>query len=149
MSCGCCGQPERLCRCPKNKKAPGMPKRACIKECSDCDPCEPCESMVKICSFVVPTLDEGQTFRNSFIYNQEDDSVYYITDDGTPIRFGSSPMFIGAFDPTSRQIPRQTVYDFDNNIAFVFAPDGTFRTFALYDPSNNPVTTPGDGGPIQ
>lgn len=149
MSCGCCGQPERLCRCPKNKKAPEMPKRACIKECSDCDPCEPCESMVKICSFVVPTLDEGQAFRNSFIYNQEDDSVYYITDDGTPIRFGSSPMFIGAFDPTSRQIPRQTVYDFDNNIAFVFAPDGTFRTFALYDPSDNPVITPGDGGPIQ
>jgi hypothetical protein len=94
--------------------------------------------MVKICSFVVPNLEEGQTFRNSFIYNQEDDSVYYITDDNTPIRFGSSPMFIDAFDPTSKQIPRQTVYDFDNNVAYVYAPDGTYRTFSLQDPNNPP-----------
>lgn len=148
MSCGCCGQPEKLCRCPKNKKAPEMPKRACIKECSDCDPCQTCESMVKICSFVVPNLEEGQTFRNSFIYNQEDDSVYYITDDNTPIRFGSSPMFIDAFDPTTKQIPRQTVYDFDNNVAFVFAPDGTYRTFTLSDPNSTSVEISDEGGPI-
>lgn len=134
-NCNCCncGQPQRLCRCPLKKKE--GPERAYIKECTDCDPCRPCESMVKICSFVAPTLEEGQAFRNSFVYNQEDDSVYYIADDGTPTRFGSSPMFIDAFVPSSRTIPRQTVYDFANNIAYVYAPDGRYRTFPLTDPT--------------
>lgn len=138
MSCNCsgCGQPERLCRCPKGKGE--APKRAYIAECTDCDPCRPCESMVKICSFVTPTLTEGQRFRNSFVYNQEDDSVYYISDDGTPTRFGSSPMFIDNFNPDDKAVPRQTVYDFANNKAYVFNPEGEYRTFQLTDP-NAPV----------
>lgn len=135
MSCNCsgCGQPERLCRCPIGKGE--APRRAYIAECTDCDPCRPCKSMVKICSFVAPTLTEGQRFRNSFIYNQEDDSVYYISDDGTPTRFGSSPMFIDNFNPDDRAIPRQTVYDFANNKAYVFNPEGEYRTFLLTDPN--------------
>ena len=131
MSCNCngCGQPERLCRCPKGKGE--APKRAYIAECTDCDPCRPCESMVKICSFVTPTLTEGQKFRNSFVYNQEDDSVYYISDDGTPTRFGSSPMFINAFNPDDRKIPRQTVFDFANQKAYIYDPEGNYITVNL------------------
>lgn len=131
MSCNCngCGQPERLCRCPKGKGE--APKRAYIAECTDCDPCRPCESMVKICSFVTPTLTEGQRFRNSFVYNQEDDSVYYISDDGTPTRFGSSPMFINAFNPDDRKIPRQTVFDFANQKAYIYDPEGNYITVDL------------------
>lgn len=132
MSCNCngCGQPPKLCRCPKKNGTP----RAYIKECSDCDPCKPCESMVKICSFVVPTLTEGQVFRNSFVYNQEDDAVYYITDDGTPIRFGASPMFIDYFDPSSQTPNRQVVFDFENKKAYI------------YDPEGNYIEVPLDGG---
>lgn len=131
MSCNCngCGQPQRLCRCPKGKGE--APKRAYIAECTDCDPCRPCESMVKICSFVTPTLTEGQRFRNSFVYNQEDDSVYYISDDGTPTRFGSSPMFIDNFNPEDKAIPRQTVFDFANNKAYIFNPEGEYVTVDL------------------
>ena len=87
--------------------------------------------MVKICSFVVPSIEEGQRYHNSFVYSQEDDSVYYVTDDGTPIRFGASPMFIDDFQPSSRMIPRQTVYDFLNNKAYVFNAAGEYRTFDL------------------
>lgn len=129
MSCCNCGQPERLCRCPKGKGE--APKRAYIAECTDCDPCRPCKSMVKICSFVAPTLTEGQRFRNSFIYNQEDDSVYYIDDAGTPTRFGSSPMFIDNFNPDDRSIPRQIVFDFVNNRAYVYSPEGEYVTVDL------------------
>lgn len=129
MSCNC-GQPPKLCRCPSNK-----PQRAFIENCTDCDPCKPCESMVKICSFVVPNLDEGKAFRNSFIYNQDDDSVYYITDDTTPIRFGSSPMFIDYYQPESRTPERQVVYDFESNKAYVYGPDGSYRTFDLTNPN--------------
>lgn len=128
MSCCNCGQPKKLCRCPQKGEAP---QRAYIAECTDCDPCRPCESMVKICSFVAPTLTEGQRFRNSFIYNQEDDTVYYIDDSGTPTRFGSSPMFIDNFNPDDRKIPRQTVFDFVNNKAYVYNPEGDYVTIDL------------------
>ena len=143
MSCNCngCGQPQRLCRCPGKKDAP---KRAYIEACTDCDPCIPCESMVKICSFVVPNLEEGRVFHNSFVYNQEDDSVYYISDDGTPTRFGSTPMFIDDYDPYSRTIPRQTVYDFANNLGYVYNPTGDFRIFDLREP--NAEDNPDFGG---
>lgn len=139
MSCNCngCGQPQRLCRCPKGKGE--APKRAYIAECTDCDPCRPCESMVKICSFVTPTLTEGQRFRNSFVYNQEDDSVYYISDDGTPTRFGSSPMFIDNFNPEDKAIPRQTVFDFANNKAYIFNPEGEYVTVDLAGAKSEPV----------
>lgn len=130
MCCNQCQQPKALCRCP-TKKNSGCPKRACIKECTDCDPCIPCKSMVKICSFVAPTLEEASVFHNSFVYNQEDDCVYYISDDGTPTRFGASPMFIDDFNPTDRIIPRQMVFDFLNNKGYVFSPDGEVRSFNL------------------
>lgn len=132
MSCCNCGQPKKLCRCPKKStETPEAPQRAYIAECTDCDPCRPCESMVKICSFVTPTLTEGQRFRNSFVYNQEDDSVYYISDDGTPTRFGSSPMFIDNFNPEDKAIPRQTVFDFANQKAYIYDPEGNYITVNL------------------
>lgn len=92
--------------------------------------------MVKICTFVVETLEEGQVFHNSFIYNQEDDAVYYINDEGTPTRFGASPMFIDGFEPAAHRIPRQTVYDFSNNVAYVFNADGEYREFTLFNPND-------------
>lgn len=140
MSCCNCGQPKKLCRCPKKStETPEAPQRAYIAECTDCDPCRPCESMVKICSFVTPTLTEGQRFRNSFVYNQEDDSVYYISDDGTPTRFGSSPMFIDNFNPEDKAIPRQTVFDFANNKAYIFNPEGEYVTVDLAGAKSEPV----------
>lgn len=139
MSCCNCGQPKKLCRCPK--KSTETPERAYIAECTDCDPCRPCESMVKICSFVTPTLTEGQRFRNSFVYNQEDDSVYYIADDGTPTRFGSSPMFINAFNPDDRKIPRQTVFDFANQKAYIYDPEGNYITVDLLPSAKKYILT--------
>lgn len=138
--CGCgkevcvaCNQLAPKCRCSlrDGNKGCGKPHRAFIDGCSDCDPCQPRESMMKICSFVVPTLEEGRHFHDSFVYNQEDDSVYYIDDTGTEIAFGSHPMFIEDFRPEVRQIPRQIVFDFKNNKGHVFGPDGSHRSFNL------------------
>lgn len=146
MSCDCscqgCGQPVRLCRCPLKKKGHKCPERAYIKECTDCDPCRPCESMVKICSFTAPTLEEAQAFHNSFVYNQEDDSVYYIDDNGTPTRFGSAPMFIDNFVPTDRKIPRQTVFDFYNDKVYVYNPEGEYKEINLGSQAPTPVVQP-------
>lgn len=132
MSCNCSAQGAQPCRCGflKNKTAPS---RAYIDKCVDCDPCEPCESMVKICSFVANNLEEATTYHNSFVYNQEDDAVYYIDDSGTPIRFGSSPMFIDNFDPEERSIPRQLVVDKATGRLYAFAPDGSYMAFISTD----------------
>lgn len=131
--CAICNQAAPKCRCALRgvTHTCSKPRRAFIDTCTDCDPCETRESMMKICSFVVPTLEEGRYFRDSFVYNQEDDSVYYIDDTGTELAFGARPMFIEDFDPTERQIPRQVVYDFKNNKAHVFGPDGSHRSFNL------------------
>lgn len=148
MSCPCgngcggmcqgCGQLPAKCRCAlRPGPKPGChhkEPRAFVAPCSDCDPCCPRKSMVKICSFVVPTLEEGRVFRDSFIFNQEDDAVYYINDDGTELPFGARPMFIEGFDPTKRVIPRQTVFDFSKNKGYVYDATGAYKIFDLRDP---------------
>lgn len=105
--------------------------RACIKECNECDVCSPCRSNVHICSFVVPTLEEGRVFRDSFVFNQEDDSVYYIAADGAEVAFGTRPLFIDGFDPHTRSIPRQLVFDFTANKGYVYNPEGKAKAFDL------------------
>ena len=128
VNCGACPAGCDPCdTCSKKSKV----KRACLAQCNDCDPCMPQKSMVKICTFVAPTLDEARYFHNSFVFNQQDDCVYYISDDGTPTRFGSTPMFIDNFMPDATPIPRQTVYDFAANKAYVFNQEGEYRTFQL------------------
>lgn len=130
MSCNCSAQGAQPCRCGflKNKTAPS---RAYIDKCVDCDPCDPCESMVKICSFVAANMEDVVTRRNSFVYNQEDDAVYYVDDSGNPLRFGASPMFIDNFDPESVNIKRQIVIDTANKKLYTYAPDGTYILFDL------------------
>lgn len=123
VECGAC--PGGCDPCAQKKK------RARLEPCPDCDPCAPCESMVKICTFVAPNLDEARYFHNSFVFNQADDCVYYISDDGTPTRFGATPMFIDDFKPDANAIPRQTVYDFKNNIGYVYNHEGKWRSFEL------------------
>ena len=115
-------------------KAPASVPRAVINFCNDCDPCTPCQSNVKICAFVVPTLEEGRYFRNSFVFVQENDRVYYISDDRSEIPFGSSPRFVDDYDPTAAApTPKETViYDVKNKVAYVYGDDG-YTSFALTD----------------
>jgi hypothetical protein len=53
-------------------------------------------------------------------------------------------MFIDDYDPYSRTIPRQTVYDFANNLGYVYNPTGDFRIFDLREP--NAEDNPDFGG---
>lgn len=136
--CAHCGLAPIKCRCslrPGPKPCPHAPERAFIAPCSDCDPCIPRKSLVKICSYVVPTLEEGRVFKDSFVFNQTDDTVYYITDDGTDIPFGSRPMIIDGFNPETRKVPRQMVFDFTNNAGYIFNAEGEYRIIRLEDPN--------------
>lgn len=134
LSCGCkkpkcnCPKPcgcEKKCGCQKPCKP-----RVFIDQCQ-CDPCQKRESMVKICTFVADTLDDARLYRDAFVFVREDESVYYISDLGNELPFGSRPVFKDDFEPRLKAIPRQTVFDFKNNIAYVYSPTGEVRSFAL------------------
>lgn len=106
------------------KVMPSEPKsKGVVKFCDFCDPCNECVSTVKLCAFVVPTLDEGRYYRNSFVFVQEDDSTYFISDDRNEIPFGSRPKFIDDFDP-AEQLKRTMVFDLKNGRAYVYGNDG-------------------------
>lgn len=135
MSCNCHEEHSNLntwgCGC---NKMPEEPKRkGVVKFCDICDPCAEGVTNVKICAFVVPTLEEGRYYKNSFIFVQEDDSVYFISDDRSEIPFGSRPKFIDNFDPTDSAINYKScvVYDLVNQTAYVYGPDGTYMTIAM------------------
>lgn len=112
---------------------PEPQRKGVVKFCDICDPCAPQKSNVKLCAFVVPTLEEGRYFRNSFIFVQEDDSTYYISDDRSEIPFGSRPKFINNFDPNNPgvAIRSTTVYDMENQKAYVFDADANYLVIQL------------------
>lgn len=139
MTCNCNNHPvSRRCACSRGD-TPTPNKKAVVGFCDICDPCEENVSEARICAFVVPTLEEGRYFRNSFIFVQEDDSVYFITNERSEIPFGSRPKFIDGFDPEDPEIhfKNTVVYDLQGQAAYVYGPDGNYMTIPLTD---NPVT---------
>lgn len=122
-----CGCKDNGCGC---KKQTCCKPRAFIDQC-DCNPCQKRESMVKLCTFVADTLDVARYYRDSFVFVREDESVYYISDTGNELPFGSRPVFKDDFVPLLKPVPRQTVYDFKNNVAYVYSPTGEVRKFSL------------------
>ena len=139
MTCNCNNQPvSRRCACSRGDTlAPN--RKAVVGFCDVCDPCEENVSEARICAFVVPTLEEGRYFRNSFIFVQEDDTVYFITDERSEIPFGSRPKFINGFDPDDPEVhfKNTVVYDTQGQAAYVYGPDGTRLNIPL---TENPVT---------
>lgn len=119
-----CGMPEPSCRCQMKEG----PRKANMKFCDVCDPCSANESNVKLCAYVVPNLEEGRYYRNSFIFSQEDDTAYYISPDRSEIPFGSRPLFLDDADPTTLNKKNTVVYDVKNKKAYVFGPDGSYMT---------------------
>ncbi len=128
MSCNC---QHRAAESPE--QIVSKVKKGTVKFCDVCDPCNECVTNVKICAFVVPTLEEGRYFKNSFIFVQEDDSVYFISDDRSEIPFGSRPKFIEDFDPTDSAIHYKStvVYDVKNGAGYVYDPEGNMVTISM------------------
>ena len=128
MSCNC---QHRAAESPE--QIVSKVKKGTVKFCDVCDPCNECVTNVKICAFVVPTLEEGRYFKNSFIFVQEDDSVYFISDDRSEIPFGSRPKFIDDFDPTDAAVHFKStvVYDVKNGAGYVYDPEGNMVTISM------------------
>lgn len=141
MSCNC---QHRAAESPE--QIVSKTRKATVKFCDVCDPCNEAVTNVRICAFVVPTLEEGRYFKNSFIFVQEDDSVYFISDDRSEIPFGSRPKFIEDFDPTATDIHYKStvVYDVKNKAGYVYDPEGNRMTIALTAAPFSSLTA-GDG----
>ena len=136
MSCNCNKkQPQKETPCERPKDRKGI-----VKVCDLCDPCEENVSNVKLCAFIVPPLEEGRYYRNSFIFVQEDESVYYISDDRSEIPFGSRPKFIEDFDPTdpTMSFKSTVVYDVKNSAAYIYDPEGNMVASGL---TPRPITS--------
>lgn len=128
MSCNCQHRADESPEQIVSKARKGV-----VKFCDICDPCDENHTNVKICAFVVPTLEEGRYFKNSFIFVQEDDSVYFISDDRSEIPFGSRPKFIEDFDPTATDIHYKStvVYDVKNGAGYIYDLEGNMVTISL------------------
>lgn len=118
------------CGCHEMMPEPKSKPKGVVKFCDLCNPCNRKVPTVRLCAFVVPTLEDGRYYRDSFVFVQEDDSTYYIGDDRTEIPFGSRPKFIDDFDPTDPTIKykRTVVYDVKNKKQYVYGEDGTYMT---------------------
>lgn len=127
---------SRRCKCSGHKEEP-MPKGV-VNFCDMCDPCNECVSTVKLCAFVVPTLEDGRYYKNSFIFVQEDDSTYYISDDRSEIPFGSRPKFENNFNPEDSKYKNTTVYDIERRMAYVFDKDSNYLIIPLETPTPDP-----------
>lgn len=118
------------CRCPIIKP---KPERAVVKPCENCDTCAPADSTVRLCAFTVPTLEEGRYYKNSFVYVEEENTTYYISDDRSEIPFGTRPYYIDDFDPDAPgpAYKKALVYDLKNKALYIYDANGNMLRVSL------------------
>ena len=87
---------------------------------------------------VVDTFPEADVFRNAFVTVRSENAVYHVDDVGNLIAVSRSPLYIDGFDPddigTAPAYKSITIYDFSNNLMYVYGPEGDYRTLELDDP---------------
>lgn len=139
LYCGQCGKSETECNCPKPASCrcpippqkPICPPPVVSPESCDPDDCRICKSNVRICSFVVKTTAEVRKYHNSLVYSEEDNTSYWVDDEGVPVITYRTPIYQDDFDPAEASVEMNTVYDFKNNRGYVFNPAGEYREFDL------------------
>ena len=131
MTCNCNDKSKNIntwgCGCQEMIPEPKS-RKGVVRFCDVCDPSNPKASTVRICAFVVPTLEDGRYYKDSFVFVQEDDSTYYISDDRSEVPFGSRPKFIEDFDPAANKFKSTVVYDVKNKKSYAYDADGNYMT---------------------
>lgn len=142
--CRFCGYKQSGCsKCNKCNKCNKCSRPACTRchvyrptplpvvSPKACEECDGCQSNVQICSFTVKETKEVRKYRNSLVYSEEDNTIYWVDNEGVPVITYRQPVFKDDFDPTNSNLVMNTAYDFKNNKAYVFDPAGEYRTFTL------------------
>lgn len=140
LYCGQCGKsepeckcPRPSCRCPIPPRKPICPPPVVSPESCDPDDCRICHSNVRICSFVVKTTAEVRKYHNSLVYSEEDNTSYWVDDEGVPVITYRTPIYQDDFNPAEANVQMNTVYDFKNLKAYVFNPAGEYKVITLQE----------------
>ena len=103
--------------------------------CQDCQnpvvPCDGCTGCGNKCHEVVDSYSDLSGLRNAFVTVRDENAVYHLDEVGNPIAVSRSAIFKQGFTPTVGAYKQNTVYDFASNIAYVYAPDGQYKTITL------------------
>lgn len=126
--CDQCHKPKCVCdKCHNQEKPyPVVTPMACTA-----DECDKRESNVRICSFTVKNKSEVRNYFNALVYCLEDNTSYWVDNDGNAIITYRLPIYENDWNPETETTAMNTVYDFKNNIAYVYNPAGEYRTFKL------------------
>lgn len=104
-------------------------------KCNSCDSCSQscckCESNANICHFTVEKRNEAFQLPNSFVYVREEKTTYHIDSKGHSVAVSREPQFSPNYTPTTGEYFGVTVYDFNNNIAYIYNAQGDYKSFPL------------------
>lgn len=129
--CGCGCKKQVDCRRCKYVKHPGSCGSKPVVSPKSCESCNECQSNVHICSFVIKKTEDVRKYHNSLVFVEEDNSTYWVDDDGIPVITYRMPMYVDDFDPTKQKVVANTVYDFKNHKMYIFDPAGDYQVADL------------------
>lgn len=92
-------------------------------------PCPRPEAKVR----VVQTVDALKKLSNTFAYVVETATTYFVDSAHMPMVIASQPLFVDNYPALEnpRKLISQTVYDFRNNVAYIFNNKGKVRSIKL------------------
>lgn len=81
----------------------------------------------------VPSIENIKSLKNAFVYVMENNTTYYISPCHEVIVVAQGDVYIRDYDYKNNplKLRNQTVYDFKNNRAIHYAPNGDYRISAL------------------
>lgn len=120
LFCGRCQKPT-CPRCTIKQTLPVVSPTPC--ETSSCAS----PSNVHICSLVIKKAEDVRKYHNSLVTVEEDGTTYWVDDDGVPVVTYRMPMYIDDFDPATKKVVSNAVYDFKNHKMYVFDPAGDYQ----------------------
>lgn len=79
----------------------------------------------------VDTYAELTALRNVYATVRDENATYHVDGYGAPVSVSRDPIFINDYTPTVGEYKQNTVYDFNNNKAYIFNLLGEYKSSTL------------------
>lgn len=99
--------------------------------CKDCKSSYPDDPPVIKNHQVVDTFVEVEDFRNAFVTVREENAVYHTDSAGNAVCVSRNPLFLEDYNPVVGDYKQLTIYDFTNDVFYVFDQNGEYKTGTL------------------
>lgn len=80
---------------------------------------------------VVDTYSELVLLRNVYATVRQENATYHVDGYGAAVSVSRDPIFINDYTPTVGEYKQNTVYDFENNKAYIFNLLGAYKSINL------------------